>query len=99
MTEVCPRRFENLAHSSPDVKGSSLPQPEEFLHQPHSKPSLPGTAFFMRRFCRESVRGAVNSSRETVYRIHSRLERGRSFDMAVRKFRSGLCFRIHFKNG
>src|SRR5882672_2592560 len=32
----------------PHVKSSFLPQPRRTLQKPHSKPSLPGTAFFMR---------------------------------------------------
>src|SRR3954462_14708105 len=42
----------------PHVKSSFLPQPRRTLQKPHSKPSLPGTAFFMR-----SVSGLVHRHR------------------------------------
>src|SRR4051794_19551869 len=41
----------NLAHSSPRCEGLFPPTTRTILHQPHSKPTLPGSAFFCARFC------------------------------------------------
>src|SRR3954469_20426599 len=41
--------FSNLAHSSPRCEGLFPPTTRTILHQPHSKPTLPGSAFFLRR--------------------------------------------------
>lgn len=43
---------QNLAHSSPDVKGFSPPTTQRAFHQPHSKRPLPGVAFFCAEFSR-----------------------------------------------
>src|SRR2546423_1633232 len=42
--------FFNLAHSSPRCEGLFPPTTRTILHQPHSKPTLPGSAFFCAHF-------------------------------------------------
>src|SRR5438270_8189463 len=49
--------FTNLAHSSPRCEGLFPPTTRTILHQPHSKPTLPGSAFFCARFSPSAVDG------------------------------------------
>src|SRR3954447_14078768 len=85
--DVCDALY--TAHSSPRCEGFLPPTTQGILQQPHSKRSLLGTAFFMRRVF---IHPPVVPHRR-------RRACGCASDMIVRKLRSGFCLRIHFRNG